>query len=35
MWWPADGTSVVWLYGSGMTEDQLLSVLTSIEVAPG
>ncbi len=35
MWWPADATSVVWLYGSGMTEDQLLEVLTSIEVAPG
>lgn len=35
MWWPADAASVVWLYGSGMTEDQLLAVLTSIEVAPG
>ena len=33
MWWAADSTSVVWVYGSGFADDQFLTVVKSIELA--
>lgn len=32
MWWTIDSTTVVWVYGDGLSEVQMIRAIKSIEV---